>query len=279
VGSVSVIGRATQLGETVIARDTATSGVHHKNEYLPDTRAEMALPLIYEDRVLGALDVQSTSPDVFAAEERVLFEALATQLAITIHNNRTFTTMQRSLDTLNVENRRLTFQSWEQVFGRRQGVIDVAVGPSGFTEGGEYSVWQHRAVLEADMVISPPDEEDNVALAIPLISGGQVLGVIEWQVPEARMTESVRQLARTLVSRLSITLDTIRLLERTERLAERERLVNRVSGQIAVEPNIPLILQTAVEELSQILGTSQVNIQLRRAEKDAPVRGPMESAL
>ena len=279
IGSVSVIGRVTQLGETVVARDTATSGVHHKNEYLPETRAEMALPLIYEGRVLGALDVQSKAPDVFAAEEQVLFEALAAQLAIAIYNNRSFTAMQHSIDTLNAENRRLTFQSWQQVFGRRQqNVLDVAVGPTGFVEGGDFSVWQHRAAREMDMVISPPNDDGLVALAVPLIAGGQVLGVIEWLIPAERVTDATRQLARTLVSRLSITMDTLRLLERTERLAERERLVNQVSGQIAVEPNVPHILQTAVEQLSQILGTSQVNIQLKRANGGAPAGGPMESA-
>ena len=102
--------------------------------------------------------------------------------------------------------------------------------------------------------------------------------MIEWLIPAERVTDATRQLARTLVSRLSITMDTLRLLERTERLAERERLVNQVSGQIAVEPNVPHILQTAVEQLSQILGTSQVNIQLKRANGGAPAGGPMESA-
>jgi len=278
IGSLSVIGRATQLGETVIARDTTTSGVHHKNEYLPETRAEMALPLIYEGDILGAMDVQSKAPDAFAPEEQVLFEALAAQLAIAIYNNRTFTEMQQTVNALNAENRRLTFQSWRQVFGRQDaGVLDVAVGPSGFEEGGDFSAWQYRAIRERDMVISPPDDEGQVALAIPLISSGQVLGVVEWQFPAERMTDATRQLARSLVSRLSITMDTIRLLERTERLAERERLVNQVSGQIAVEPNVPHILQTAVEQLSQILGTSQVNIQLKRANGGAPANGPMES--
>ena len=190
IGSLSVIGRVTQLGETVIARDTASSGVHHKNEYLPDTRAELALPLIYEGRVLGALDVQSAVPDVFAAEEQVLFEALAAQLAIAIHNNRTFTDMNKTMGVLNAENRRLTFQSWQQAFGRReQGILDVAIGPSGFQEGGEFSAWQHRAIRERDMVISPPNAEGLVALAIPLMAGNQVLGVIEWQIPAERLTE------------------------------------------------------------------------------------------
>jgi hypothetical protein len=45
VGSLSVIGQVTQQNQTIIARDTATSEVHRRNEFLQETRAELAIPM------------------------------------------------------------------------------------------------------------------------------------------------------------------------------------------------------------------------------------------
>ncbi|MBC8099893.1 MAG: HAMP domain-containing protein, partial [Armatimonadetes bacterium] len=59
VGSTSVIGGVTGEGRTIIARDTTASSVHKRNEFLPDTRAELAIPLRVGKRIIGALDVQS----------------------------------------------------------------------------------------------------------------------------------------------------------------------------------------------------------------------------
>ena len=43
-GSVSVIGQVVEQGQMVIARDTSISEVHRQNEFLPETRAELAIP-------------------------------------------------------------------------------------------------------------------------------------------------------------------------------------------------------------------------------------------
>jgi putative methionine-R-sulfoxide reductase with GAF domain len=57
VGSQSVIGRVTATGQPVVARDT--DPVYYRNELLPNTRAELALPITDGEKIIGALDVQS----------------------------------------------------------------------------------------------------------------------------------------------------------------------------------------------------------------------------
>jgi serine phosphatase RsbU (regulator of sigma subunit) len=51
-----------------------------------DARAELAVPLIFGDQVLGVLDVWSERRDAFGDEDRVLFEALADSVATAIRN-------------------------------------------------------------------------------------------------------------------------------------------------------------------------------------------------
>ena len=87
VGSRSVIGQVTATGQPYIIADTASQGtVHQPNPYLPNTRAEMGLPLIARNRILGVLDVQSNVPGAFTADDVAVLSTLADQIAIAIDN-------------------------------------------------------------------------------------------------------------------------------------------------------------------------------------------------
>lgn len=278
VGSVSVIGRVTELNETVIARDTATSRVHRTNEFLPSTQAEIALPLARQDRMLGALDVQSKLAHAFTEEEREVFEILAAELAIIIDNARQFARMNDLLAELETLSRSLTRADWSQMLttNRRQGFMEAHTGSAAPSQ--KWSQWQQEAAFTREIAVSPPDEEGCVALAVPILSRDEeVLGVVEWQVDRTRVNEQTRRLAEQLARRLANSMETIRLLERSQLLAERERLVNQISGKLTTEPSVEFILQTAVDELSTILQTSRVSIQLKPTST-VPANGPSENA-
>ncbi len=93
VGSVSVIGQVTSQGTPVIARSTDVDPgtVHRRNELLPQTRTELALPMMIGERIIGALDVQSTSASALQDENDVrVLQTLANQLAVAVQNARLF---------------------------------------------------------------------------------------------------------------------------------------------------------------------------------------------
>lgn len=278
VGSVSVIGRVTELGEMVIARDTSTSRVHRKNEFLKETRAEMALPLIYGDRVLGALDVQSKLPYAFTEEEQQVFSTLATELAIIINGVQQQAVLQARLLDMEMQSRALTQADWNQLLSasQRRGFMEAQVGANGQASG--WSPWQQQAVDERRVITSPLQSDNTVFLAVPIFSReDEVLGAIEWRVDRGRLNDQTTRMAEQLSRRLSNSMETVRLLERSKLLAERERLVNQISGKLTNEPNVAYILETAVDELSSILQTSRVNIQLRPSAV-VPASGPSENA-
>ncbi len=52
---------------------------------LLNTQAEIAIPLIVNDEILGVLDVQSPSPGVFTEIEKTVLEALAAEVASAIY--------------------------------------------------------------------------------------------------------------------------------------------------------------------------------------------------
>jgi GAF domain-containing protein len=91
VGSDSVIGQVTSRAVPVVALDTADAKVVHRpNPYLPDTRSELAVPLISRGQVAGALDVQSNRSGAFSEEDVTVLSSLADQIAIALDNARLF---------------------------------------------------------------------------------------------------------------------------------------------------------------------------------------------
>lgn len=103
IGSQSVIGQVTYQRRPIVVRDTGAadaSALHRRNEFLPETRAELAIPLQVGDTLIGALDVQSTSANAFATEDIAVLEILAAQLAIAIQNARAFTEQQETAERL-----------------------------------------------------------------------------------------------------------------------------------------------------------------------------------
>lgn len=90
VGGVSMVGTACAQRQARVALDVGEEPVRFNNPLLPDTRSETALPLIVGDRVLGALDVQSTQPNAFSEEDIAVLQLVADQVAVAVDNARKF---------------------------------------------------------------------------------------------------------------------------------------------------------------------------------------------
>jgi GAF domain-containing protein len=97
VGSKSIVGYVSGQGESLVVNDTTKDATHLPNPMLPDTRAEAAIPLKVGDRILGVLDVQSTSPYSFRPSDINTFQTLADQLAIAVNNTELFAEIQEHL--------------------------------------------------------------------------------------------------------------------------------------------------------------------------------------
>ncbi len=86
VGSASIIGWVSANNEPRVASDTVEDPIHLKNNLLPNTRAEVGIPISSGDLVFGLLDVQSTEPNVFDPETIIVLQTLANQIAAAIQN-------------------------------------------------------------------------------------------------------------------------------------------------------------------------------------------------
>ncbi len=88
VGGNSMIGASVGMRQARIALDVGEEAIFFSNPHLPNTRSEMALPLIVHDDVLGAVTVQSVEEAAFSDEDISTLQGMADQLAIAIDNAR-----------------------------------------------------------------------------------------------------------------------------------------------------------------------------------------------
>jgi GAF domain-containing protein/HAMP domain-containing protein len=86
----SLVARAARTREPVIVNDVRSDPGWLPNPLLPDTAAELAVPMIVGDQLLGVLDVQAEHTDAFTQEDASIQTTLASQVAIAVQNARSF---------------------------------------------------------------------------------------------------------------------------------------------------------------------------------------------
>lgn len=260
VGSVSVIGQTTEQGEPIIARDTAASGVHRRNEFLVDTRAELAIPLRLGDQIIGALDVQSRERDVFDDEMMQTMQTLADQISIAIANAQLYENSQRLLRDLHERQQEQTRKAWANYLAASR--TENVVHQAGVPTSHDFTAIRHAVMKSGKPVVGDRTTRNTIPFGIPIKLRGDVLGVVEYEVPRAEFKYDKVLLAEELVDRLAISLDNARLFHESQQAAERERLVNDISTRITGHTDIQAIIETAIHEVSQALRTPQVAIRL-----------------
>ena len=105
IGGNSMIGASIANREGRIALDVGKEAVFFENPHLPNTRSEMALPLIVGEDVIGALTVQSVEEAAFHDEDIAALQTMADQLAIAIQNSNMHKQLERRSRLLNAANR------------------------------------------------------------------------------------------------------------------------------------------------------------------------------
>ncbi len=267
VGSVSVIGQVTEQGQVVIARDTAESNVHRQNEFLGDTRAELAIPLRLGNTVIGALDVQSKLRDSFAPNQVAALQTLADQITIAIENTRLYAESERLLRETEAERRQTTGSAWQEYLHQlRQDDLTIH---SGTSTGYNFQKLSEKVLADSQSAVGELTNRNTIPFAVPILLRGQVLGVAEYEVPQDDFSYDKVLLAENLVSRLAISLENARLFEASQQAVERERVVNEISAKLTNQTDVESILETAVREIEQALRTPQVAIRLAGANSNS----------
>ncbi|HBY09048.1 MAG TPA: hypothetical protein DEH22_15185 [Chloroflexi bacterium] len=94
----SLVAQAARSQEPVIVNDVLNNPNWLPNELLPNTRSEMAIPLIAGNNLFGILDVQSNEINHFTQEDVSIMTTLASQVSVALQNARTYAQTQQQAE-------------------------------------------------------------------------------------------------------------------------------------------------------------------------------------
>lgn len=90
----SLVAKAYREQRIVTVEDVSQDPAWLPNPLLPDTRSEMAVPVMLSEQALGVLNVQSARIGGLSRDDERTLQAIANQVAIAVHNTRLFAKME-----------------------------------------------------------------------------------------------------------------------------------------------------------------------------------------
>lgn len=271
IGEVGIVGYAAATGEPRIALDTGLDVAYFNNPLLPNTRSEMALPLVVNNQIIGVLDVQSEQAEAFTQEDIATLQIMADQLALAIQKAQFSEELQRNLQELEYAYQKFTLTSWGQLVDESEKRLGYSYDGLQITPVKEPGKESMQAVQQGKSILKTSQGGANVAaksiLAIPIKVREQTIGVINLNFASKDLSQETLRLAEDISSRLAMSLENARLYSETQRLAESERLAGEIATRIGSSINIETILRTTVEEIGRLAPGAEITVQISK-DKD-----------
>ena len=241
IGPGSINGAAAAGRQPIVVSHARQSPLFLANTLLPDTQSEIAIPMIFEDNVIGTLNLQSDVPDGLATQSLEAFSLLAAQLATAVENARLFTEITHTREQMSRQAQAQTRDGWSRF------IAEHPVEPSAF---------------ESSPVVRQP---------IPV--HGTTIGYLEMGLVTAD-SQRARELVTAVAGQLGAHLENLRLTRQAEEALreaqQREEelgLINRIVSAIAASTDLTTSLQLVVNQLAVATSIQQVGIAILNEER------------
>jgi len=270
------IGQRTPIGEGLAGRIQATGLALRLNDLSSwrdaqldfgelSIHAVIATPMIWQGETVGVLVVAQTRSDsAFSTEDANIAQLYTAQTSSTLANMRLLEQLQHTLDDLGAANRRLTGEAWQARL-----------------HGNEISYEYHRTTKTAS-AREKADDSASLSLTLPIELRGQPIGqiLLEDDRSQRTLTADEQSIVQEVAQRMSLALESARLFEQTQvalgearRLAQREQLVNRITGQLRAATTVDEVLRIATDEMRHAVRASWTAAELTPPEASDTRRG------
>jgi GAF domain-containing protein/HAMP domain-containing protein len=248
VGETGIVGFVTSEGKPRIALDTGSDAVYFDNPDLPDTRSEMALPLIAGNQVIGALDVQSLEANAFSREDISTLSTLADQVSIAIRNALLFEETNQALAQSQALYQQFAHAGWRK-YTRLHKLTGI-----------------RRSKASATLLREPLSAEDlngKISLDLPITLRNQKIGSLKVRSSDNhKWTQDEIDIASAIIERAAIALESARLIDDAQRRATREHIIGEISASVGSSTDMEEIMRSAVQELGRRMGGAEVVLEL-----------------
>lgn len=245
VGGYSMIGWATQTRKSRIALDVGEEAVHFDNPLLPETRSELALPIIGANVVYGAMSIQSKLVNAFDENDVLILQSVADSLAVAIENASSFQKTQKALEDIRVLNRAYIKQAWWDTLDLNR---------------------ELKFDFENPESVEKPENPNTIQ--VPLVLRDEVIGKINLELDSAEISKDMQEFLDTISAQTTVALENARLIEETQLAALQEQQLNALTAQFSRAITIEEILKTAVTEFGKLPSVSEASIALIPPEEN-----------
>ena len=165
--------------------------------------------------------------------------------------------------------RRYVVQSWRD-YGQ-SAATDFTLGDASSEDALRDVLAQ--ALTQQNVIAAQPGKQEidkaGSALAVPIVLGGQVTGMLAlYREEDARpWSEDQRALVSAVVDRLALAIDSQRLFRDVQRRAAREQVSAQVTARIRESLDMETVLKTAAKEMRQALGLDKITVHLGTSQE------------
>jgi GAF domain-containing protein len=259
IGEQGIVGFVTGTGQPRIALDVGDDAVFFNNPDLPNTRSEMALPLKIADKIVGALDVQSTESNAFSSEDVEVLSILADQVSVAIQNARLFEQIGKALAESEAVSRQYLRESWGRLSSEHK------LTGFRYTASGAFPLDNDKATNDGKAPPAAKINNERPYVKIPIQLRGETIGALKVHAPETgKLTDIQVDLIKAVAERVALSVENARLFEETEKRAERERRVSDITTKIRSANDPQQMINTAIDELRRALGATLVEVVPQR---------------
>lgn len=244
---VGLIGKAAASRQAVLRPDVRKDPDWQANSLLPNTKSELAVPIISGNEVLGVLDVQSEVVSGLDEDDQLVLEGLCGQIAIAIESTNLRQEMADRLQELDYLQRIMSREGWQAFRAQRETAV----------KGYRFDQRSVKAVADADVLDERKHPVTRFAsgkaaveslgdvITSPMTVRGEIVGELGIQDdPEDPLTDEDRELLESISVQVAEALESARLLEQTHKHAVEMEAVSQVSAAASTILDADKLLQT-----------------------------------
>ena len=277
----SLVANAARQKKGVTVNDVTTAPDFLPHPLLPDTRSELAVPMMVGETVIGVFDVQSEVAGRFTEADIAVQTTLAAQVASAVQNAKSYSELQRSQTQLSEALDIAKLANWEYDVARDRFIFNdhfySIFHTTAEIEGGyELTSAQYAERLvhpedlpivgtEIEKALASKDRHYNTQLEHRVLYRDGATGYITVNIHIER--DSQGNIIRYYGANQDVT-ERRQLEELNRKRATQQEAINLITQRIQSATTIEDAMQVAARELGRALGKRQTLVSLEPSALD-----------
>lgn len=276
-GSETAVGQAIRQQDVILVslQDSPTRRSH----FLPSSTYGALIPLVFNKRVIGVLDIQSNRAESpFTRSEIVLLKLIGRKFTTAFMHQREVNSLQLIVQERDAVNARLRNQIADL---RRQADQIVGSEWSAYLEGRSKDAYgfdlkqddmtlvsandlpnELRPALESGETVVETTPSGQI-INVPIMLRNEILGAMAFTLPRnQQVSERQLEMAKVVSERLALALENARLVEQSQNLALRERKASEIASVLIGQQEVDSLLNIAAQNFNEALGAVYTHIYL-----------------